>query len=198
MSNNDNGSQRRNVATGASVFMGAVGIIAGLAAAEHAQAREENRESIIDGLGRWFRQTVSDLSGVSTSNRQQSYGLMRSTPSPLQRALTRPEVDLLPVRRIADENDQSIVDSASPQHPSSDTDVQVQTAHLHAENPVDHLHHLKSENPSCVICREFYAPGDLLMRLPCFHEFHGECIRDYLETAQGPLCPICRYPVTVS
>lgn len=199
MPNNENGNQRRNVASGASIFMGAVGIIAGLAAAEHIQAREENRESVVEGMGRWIRQTVTDLSGSSGARGGRGTGSM---PSPLPRALTRGEVNLLPVRRIPENsNEEPVFQDGAPTfraNPTPAGGLETLAAHDHARTgPVDPAH-LKSEKASCVICRESYAPGDTLLRLPCFHEFHGECIRDYLETAHGPLCPICRYPVLVS
>lgn len=180
--------------------MGAVGIIAGLAAAEHVHAREENRESVVEGMGRWIRQTVTDLSGSTGGRGGRGTGSM---PSPLPRALTRGEVNLLPVRRIpenADDNGPNFQDGAPTfqANPSPGGGLETLTATEHVRT--GHVEHtnLKMEKASCVICRESYAPGDTLLRLPCFHEFHGECIRDYLETAHGPLCPICRYPVLVS
>lgn len=198
MPNNDNPNQRRNIASGASIFMGAVGVIAGLAAAEHIQAREQNRESVVEGMGRWLRQTVTDLSG--SSGRGQVSGTM---PSPLPRALTRGEVNLLPVRRIPDADTAPSFQNGAPTfhaHPAPIPGTETLAARgqpLPAAAPAD-PDNLKTEKPFCVICRESYAPGDTLLRLPCFHEFHGECIRDYLETAHGPLCPICRHPVIVS
>ena len=47
----------------------------------------------------------------------------------------------------------------------------------------------------CAICQEAFREGDRLLRLPCFHEMHAECIRDYLCSAERALCPICRHPV---
>ncbi len=47
----------------------------------------------------------------------------------------------------------------------------------------------------CAICQEAFRDGERLLRLPCFHEMHHECIRDYLCSAERALCPICRHPV---
>ncbi|KAI4342346.1 hypothetical protein MLD38_026984 [Melastoma candidum] len=42
----------------------------------------------------------------------------------------------------------------------------------------------------CCICQEEYVDGDDLGILDCGHEFHSECIKQWL--AQKNLCPICK------
>ncbi|GLC54051.1 hypothetical protein PLESTB_000818300 [Pleodorina starrii] len=43
---------------------------------------------------------------------------------------------------------------------------------------------------TCTICMEEVAPGDVLKRLPCLHEFHGDCVDTWLKTKA--CCPICQ------
>ncbi|KAG4106686.1 hypothetical protein H8356DRAFT_449044 [Neocallimastix lanati (nom. inval.)] len=52
----------------------------------------------------------------------------------------------------------------------------------------------EDEAPSCSICMENYKPGTRIKRLPCNHEFHPECITQWLETNNS--CPICRETFT--
>lgn len=169
MPNNDNQRQRSAV-SGASIFVGAVGVLVGLAAAEHAQAQEENRESIVEGLGRWVRESIFDTPRSMGNGGRPSTSAMHAAP----RRLSRAEVNALPVRRVSDA-------STTNESPESVAEAQE-----------------RGEKAFCVVCREPYANEDLLLRLPCFHEFHSECIRDYLETSEGPVCPICRHPVSLS
>ncbi|KAL7002832.1 RING-type E3 ubiquitin transferase [Sarracenia purpurea var. burkii] len=42
----------------------------------------------------------------------------------------------------------------------------------------------------CCICREEYAPGDAIGTLDCGHDFHTNCIKQWLT--QKNLCPICK------
>lgn len=44
---------------------------------------------------------------------------------------------------------------------------------------------------SCAVCREGFAPGNILRSLPCGHEFHDSCIVPWLENCNT--CPICRW-----
>lgn len=86
-----------------------------------------------------------------------------------RRILTRSDIAALPVRTLQDDD---LTKGGASQH-------------------VDGKAH-------CVICRDPYSSGDNVMTLPCFHDYHTECIREYLESTQGPLCPVCRHPVSLS
>ncbi|GIM06251.1 hypothetical protein Vretimale_10607 [Volvox reticuliferus] len=43
---------------------------------------------------------------------------------------------------------------------------------------------------TCIICMEEVVPGDVLKRLPCLHDFHGNCVDTWLKTKA--CCPICQ------
>ncbi|CAN6674673.1 hypothetical protein TRVA0_060S00474 [Trichomonascus vanleenenianus] len=48
----------------------------------------------------------------------------------------------------------------------------------------------------CIICLEDYVPGvSKVMRLPCDHEFHADCITKWL-VGRKKTCPICKQDVT--
>ncbi len=50
-----------------------------------------------------------------------------------------------------------------------------------------------SENASgCCLCISDYRPIDLLLQLPCRHNFHEACVTPWLQKAQN--CPVCRGP----
>eukprot|EP00177_Eucheuma_denticulatum_P000626 GFKZ01001123.1.p1 GENE.GFKZ01001123.1~~GFKZ01001123.1.p1 ORF type:complete len:163 (-),score=9.20 GFKZ01001123.1:1054-1542(-) len=159
MSNNDRNRRTNIHAVSAGSLLGAaVGLVVGLAAVEHAQAQEQNRESVVQGIFRWVREDVLDL----PSPRRQPRGVSRTA----RRILTRADIAALPVRTLSHDD----------VNPSRAADC--------------------SEDKSfCVICHDSYAESDVLMRLPCFHEYHVDCIREYLESTENPLCPICRHPV---
>ncbi|XP_047076509.1 E3 ubiquitin-protein ligase RNF181-like isoform X3 [Lolium rigidum] len=43
----------------------------------------------------------------------------------------------------------------------------------------------------CAVCKDVFAPGQRVVRLPCKHYFHGDCIWPWL--AIRSTCPMCRY-----
>ncbi|XP_051197164.1 uncharacterized protein [Lolium perenne] len=43
----------------------------------------------------------------------------------------------------------------------------------------------------CAVCKDVFAPGQRVVRLPCKHYFHGDCICPWL--AIRSTCPMCRY-----
>ncbi|KAJ0011053.1 hypothetical protein Pint_33928 [Pistacia integerrima] len=47
-----------------------------------------------------------------------------------------------------------------------------------------------SDQEPCCICQEEYADGDDLGMLDCGHDFHNNCIKQWLM--QKNLCPICK------
>lgn len=49
----------------------------------------------------------------------------------------------------------------------------------------------------CIICMDDYVSGvSHVMCLPCYHEFHVDCITRWLTTRKKT-CPICKYDVTL-
>ena len=52
---------------------------------------------------------------------------------------------------------------------------------------------IKEENKRCTICLEDFKNNDEIIYLPCFHFFHKECIRIWLENSK--FCPFCRLAI---
>jgi hypothetical protein len=42
----------------------------------------------------------------------------------------------------------------------------------------------------CSVCLDEFTIGDKVMILPCYHNFHEKCIREWLPLHQN--CPLCR------
>lgn len=48
----------------------------------------------------------------------------------------------------------------------------------------------------CAICKETMHKSEMkVKKLPCGHNFHGECILPWLR--QNNTCPVCRYSLPV-
>jgi hypothetical protein len=47
------------------------------------------------------------------------------------------------------------------------------------------------ESKECNVCIESYREGDQLVKLPCHHCFHEECIKHWLCN-ENVKCPVCR------
>jgi len=45
-------------------------------------------------------------------------------------------------------------------------------------------------NNSCTICMDEYEPDADLLTLPCFHNFHYDCVKPWFRTKNE--CPVCR------
>ncbi|KAF3918703.1 hypothetical protein AA313_de0207957 [Arthrobotrys entomopaga] len=50
------------------------------------------------------------------------------------------------------------------------------------------------EGTECVICQDEYKSDEEVVKLPCKHLYHEECVKRWLETHDA--CPICRTPIT--
>ena len=46
----------------------------------------------------------------------------------------------------------------------------------------------------CSICLERMSVGDKIMILPCYHNFHKHCVKEWLTTHTN--CPLCRHNIT--
>eukprot|EP01024_Parvocaulis_polyphysoides_P048345 TRINITY_DN4602_c1_g1_i1.p1 TRINITY_DN4602_c1_g1~~TRINITY_DN4602_c1_g1_i1.p1 ORF type:complete len:231 (-),score=25.12 TRINITY_DN4602_c1_g1_i1:750-1442(-) len=70
----------------------------------------------------------------------------------------------------------------------------------HLERQLDtYLFHEKQAHPdysACPICLEKYQEKDEIMILPCFHQFHKECIEPWMEEkGHDSVCPVCKQNV---
>ncbi|XP_046560874.1 RING finger protein 44-like [Haliotis rubra] len=50
-----------------------------------------------------------------------------------------------------------------------------------------------AQNTDCQVCLTAFQPGETLRTLPCLHEYHSECIDEWLK--RNATCPICRQDV---
>lgn len=57
--------------------------------------------------------------------------------------------------------------------------------------PIIEVHLLQNLlNHECSICKELFLMNQLAMQLPCFHIYHLDCVRPWLEL--HAICPLCR------
>ncbi|KAJ4981782.1 hypothetical protein NE237_032619 [Protea cynaroides] len=49
----------------------------------------------------------------------------------------------------------------------------------------------QEQSSTCMICVDKFVKGVEIVRLPCTHFFHGECIFKWLENKNS--CPLCRF-----
>jgi len=50
-----------------------------------------------------------------------------------------------------------------------------------------------AEIKCCPVCQEDYNQGENLVRLPCKHEYHGDCVKPWLNKHNS--CPMCRQQI---
>jgi hypothetical protein len=51
------------------------------------------------------------------------------------------------------------------------------------------------EGETCQICLDGFPEKSEVMRPPCLHKFHADCIREWFQKSN--ICPVCREDVNV-
>ncbi|KAH8085420.1 hypothetical protein BXZ70DRAFT_900156 [Cristinia sonorae] len=90
-------------------------------------------------------------------------------------------------------------DSADPEHPSSDHDLERGEASAVESPVVVPVHEDEPEwidkQDECAICLEPFSKGDRVRELPCGHVFHMDEVDEWL-IQRKKLCPVCKADVT--
>ncbi len=80
-------------------------------------------------------------------------------------------------------NGEGNAEQCGPAPASQEAINKLETVEFKAENT-------DAENNSCSICYEDYKQGEKLLKLPCKHDYHPECVKPWL--AKHNSCPMCR------
>lgn len=51
---------------------------------------------------------------------------------------------------------------------------------------------LITKESKCIICLNYYSPGEYKRNLNCNHTFHKKCIDKWFKLSYKTSCPICR------
>lgn len=96
---------------------------------------------------------------------------------------------------ILTNNETEFNEGSSSQEPSAlETPAKIS---LETSNSDEEREKVWTSSAECIICMDDYVDGvSQVMRLPCHHEFHVECITRWLTTRKKT-CPICKYDVTL-
>ncbi|GAB4821420.1 hypothetical protein N2152v2_008466 [Parachlorella kessleri] len=61
---------------------------------------------------------------------------------------------------------------------------------------ISHPGHPAEQDAVCAICLEEYADGDKVLTLPCHHDFHATCVKQWLcQQGASAFCPMCKAAV---
>lgn len=53
----------------------------------------------------------------------------------------------------------------------------------------------EGEDRTCSICYDEVKEGEEIIHLPCKHNFHGECIKEWLKKEK--VCPLCKQEIVL-
>ena len=56
------------------------------------------------------------------------------------------------------------------------------------------IDNLDDEKKLCYICLKEYIIGDKVLALPCLHNFHPDCVKEWFK--EKNICPICKSELT--
>ena len=56
------------------------------------------------------------------------------------------------------------------------------------------IDNLDDEKKLCCVCLKDYIIGDKVLALPCLHNFHPDCVKEWFK--EKNVCPICKSELT--
>ncbi|PON94770.1 43kDa postsynaptic protein [Trema orientale] len=113
---------------------------------------------------------------------------------PLPRSSTLDPIDLEYFGATEEETQRALMESASEtvfgSVPAAKSAVEALERLIYEYDTVE------SNEVTCVICLENILTGSRLIRIPCSHLFHEDCVHKWLETSHN--CPLCRFELPTS
>ncbi|KAH7421933.1 hypothetical protein KP509_13G082000 [Ceratopteris richardii] len=104
-------------------------------------------------------------------------------------SLTEAEINALPLHKHKNlaGNHQSIENGSSSKQAIGASDNVKKVEGLNLDTEIKE----RDEELTCSVCLEQVSDGELVRSLPCLHQFHSNCIDQWLR--QQATCPVCKF-----
>jgi len=147
------------------------------------RANQGNVRVIIVNGTRQYEELLNDddISCLSDYEYQDTANSIKDTNAS---SYTPPTDTKITVQTIIHDNDNNEEEEAPKQKQSNEEDAKQPSKKPEPQFAFD-------KYSSCSICLEEFEVGEKLLKLPCNHYFHPNCIKPWL-TERQPTCPLCK------
>jgi len=149
-----------------------------------------------DGDERWDQRIAYEPSSSSNAAAPGTYRVPHARGDVgIPRVLRRPGNHAAPFGGMARSSHvHSLDDPLAGERALQEAIEQSKKAHLMSELPRESFHPERHKGlVECELCLMEYETGDELMRLPCLHLFHSNCVSPWLHKSYT--CPVCQTDV---